>query len=434
MAEVPQDPKSELWLLSTLAAPGNEHLASQHVPRLCPEDFLDPRRKIVFEALRSCVASRVEPSHPVLWQSIESSGKAGLIGGFGGLDEILGAPEVADPTPLVESLINKRRCRELMRAGQVLMRSAEECGADASAIASEVQHVLKGIVSGGGKLQSRTGMDILTKMAHGEALARPGDAKGGSWGDTTLDACVPIPRGEFVSFGARPGVGKTSMMVQAAVASARAGFVPLVLSLESCREKLEARMAAHICRVPFHDLERGKYNAQQVNLIGDEAATLQRIRYMDPPSHTPWSTLEAAIRYETESHGVNLVLLDQFDKIGRGQVGQGSTEAYAFGRVSESLMGMVKDLGIGFVLLCQLKNEDGATPTLGSHADSDRPGKDAGLVMHVYRSRDEKLWLKVQKNRNGGWVEKVWPIYFDGGLQRMCIEERDTSETPKRGI
>jgi hypothetical protein len=220
------------------------------------------------------------------------------------------------------------------------------------------------------------------------------------------------------------------MMAQILVATARKGMTPLGLTMEMAKEKLEARVASHVCGVPFQQLAQGNYGTEAVLALGQDQEALRRIRYLAPPSQTPWGQLEALIRREVEAHGVGCVVLDQFDKIGRGDVGRGSTEAYAYGRVMEAITACVKDLGIGFVLLCQLRNEDGGVPHLGSHADSDRPAKDSGVVLHLFGG--EKKRAILQKNRDGGFVGKVWTIDAQLGIQRLRVNLETTEEEPQR--
>lgn len=424
---LPSDVVAERTLIGNLCAPGAERAASMICPGLDEHDFIDPRNKVILEALKNLLRLRLEPSVMAIHSDLARTGRDHLVGGFGGLVEHLATEDVLYPSQLADLVKSKRRCRDLMRMGEKLMRDASSPGADPLELVTEYQSQIKAISSGGQRNTSTTGRNILDRMASFEALRGSKDACGGKWGDLDLDSMCPVPSGEFAVFGGRPGMGKSTMMSQGMYASAAHGFNVLGLTMEMSRDKLEARIAAHIIGKPFSDLAKGRYDTADVKAINEHEHILSKIRYMDPQAQTPWSQLEAMIRYEVDVHGVNTVFLDQFDKIGRGQVGQGSSEAYAFGRVSEGIMAMCKDLGIGFVLLVQLKNENEAEPTLGSHADSDRPGKDAGVVVHLYKT-GENMKAKIQKNRDGGWVGKILDIEVNGACQRITSKPKTTSD------
>lgn len=433
---LPSDLLSERTLIGNICAPGAERFASMIAPGLDADDFLDPKNKVILEALKNLLRMRLEPSIAAIHSELVKQGRDGLVGGFGGLAEHLSVDDVVRPGELAAIVKSKRRLRDLMKLGESLMRESSSPCAEPFELITSFQESVKKISAGGLRQTSTTGTNILDRMACFEALRSHKDACGGKWGDVELDSMCPIPAGEFAVFGGRPGMGKSTMMSQGLYASAAHGFKPLGLTMEMSKDKLEARIAAHVLGVPFSELAKGRYDTESVTEIGKHADILRNIRYMDPQSQTPWSQLEAMIRYEVDVHGVTTVFLDQFDKIGRGQVGQGSSEAYAFGRVSEGIMGMVKDLGIGFVLLVQLKNESEAEPTLGSHADSDRPGKDAGVVVHLFKS-GENMKAKIQKNRDGGWVGKIMDAKVDGACQRITCTNAKTETTtakPKKDM
>jgi hypothetical protein len=137
------------------------------------------------------------------------------------------------------------------------------------------------------------------------------------------------------------------------------------------------------------------------------------------------------IRHEVDRYGVQLVLLDQFDKIGRPSIQKGSSEAYAFGAVSTGIVGLTQELGIGFVLCCQLKGDaEGREPTLADHADSDRPGKDSAVVLHLWRNKDNALKGKIQKNRDGSNVGRRLDLELLGHCQ--TIREVDSEITDRK--
>lgn len=432
MKQIPEDLDSERSLLATLCAPGAEHAASLCVPALCGDDFMHPNHRAIFEALREILEGHEEVNPLTLRDALVRSGRLDAVGGYSSLMEILNGEEVGKPMALVGILIAHRRRREILRLAGQMYRSCEDATVDPDEVIGTTQEELHRIGREGRRDEGEGWDEILHNMASFEPFRRKGPERMGWWGIPTLDQVAPIPGGEFVTVGARPGVGKTALASQIAVESARKGIAVLVVSLELPRESMRARLASYMGSISMNQLKRGDYTSAAVTMIGQQADTLAKGRIQAPLQGTPWPKLEAMIRYEVDRHGIQLVILDQFDKIGRPGVGRGSTEAYAFGAVSTGIMALCKDLNIGFVLLCQLKGDaEGREPTLADHADSDRPGKDASVVVHLWRTKDNDLKARIQKNRDGSFVGKRLDLDFKGEHQRFHEIEMDT-EAPAR--
>ena len=435
--QVPQDVEAERSLLSTLSAPGAEQAAALWLPNLTAQDFIHPAHQAVLEALRAIIAQGTEPGLTLLADQLQVQGTMGRVGGLTDLANILGAEEVANPQALVDILHAHRRRRELMRLTHQAYVRAKDSTEDPDALIHDSQVELARISRDGRRDQGEGWDEILTQMASFEAFRRPGPDRGGWWGIPTLDDVAPIPAGEFTTIGARPGVGKTALMTQVAIESARKGIKTLVITLELPLITMRARLASYLAMVSVGVLKRGDYEYSHVTAVGQQADVLAAGRTHALPAGIPWPKLEALIRFEVARHGVQLVLLDQFDKIGRAAVGRGSSEAYAFGAVSTGILEVAKDLGIGICLMCQLKGDaQDREPSLSDHADSDRPGKDAGVVLHLWRNKDGETRAKLHKNRDGSNVGRVFPLDFDGRTQhfRQIEKNTDSASCPNQPV
>ena len=425
--EVPHDPEAERSLLTTLCAPGADHAASMCVPFLSPEDFFVPAHRAVFEALKAVLPGEV--SLTTMSDTLDRQGSLGKVGGFSGLATLLNGEEVGRPQVLVEILTGHRRRRDLLRLAYQIEVQGQDSAEDPEDLIHQAQGELARIMRDGRKDGGEGWMEVLHQMASFEPFRAPGAERGGWWGLPTLDQYAPIPVGEYVTIGARPGVGKTALFTQVAIESARKGIKPLTVSLELNRHSLKARLASYLAQISVASLKRGDYGDQSVQEVGRQAGLLEMGRLNCPTAGTPWPKLEAMIRAEVDRYGVQLVLLDQFDKIGRPDIKRGSSEAYAFGAVSTGIMGLAQELGIGFVLCCQLKGDaEGREPTLSDHADSDRPGKDAGVVFHLWRNRENILKGKLQKNRDGSYVGKTLELDLLGHAQRFREVDRTVTD------
>jgi len=366
-----------------------------------------------------------------IWQELKRTGKDSKIGGVDWIFDMFRAEEVQRPEVLVDSLNGFRHRRELIHLAGRLSVQAFDPMSDPSESIHLAQDELHRVSLDGRKDDGESWEEILTAMSSHERFKTKGPDAMGHWGIPTLDQVAPIPAGEYVTVGARPGVGKTAMMTQIAVESAKRGLKTLVVTMELSRVSMRARLASYMAQVPVADLKRGNYNHHHAQrMVDDYQTALIAGRIQSPSPGIPWAKLDAMIRYEVDKYGIQLVLLDQFDKIGRPSVGRGSSEAYSFGHVSTGIMALAKELEIGFVLLCQLKGDaEGREPTLADHADSDRPGKDPAVVVHLWRDKENKVKAKIQKNRDGGFVGKRLSLDFQGDCQRF-LEIQDETDAP----
>lgn len=430
---IPEDVAAEECLLATLAEPGNEKMALMELAKLSVEDFIHPSHRAVFLALKENIGAGVENHLMLIKNKLAEQGKLSLVGGLPWLMALLAKEKIQRPSVVVAVLHEKRRRRQLMRLGQALIDKSSS-GEPPEETITQAQGDLKTISETGRSLQSVSAMEILHKMASMECLRSGTKDRAGWWGIPALDDLIPIPAGEFTVVGARPGVGKTTFLCQIACASAERGLNVLILTMEIPKEDLEARLGAHLAYTGMKGLKDGTYGPDQVNAVGRHGSALERLRYMDPSAGTTWASLEAMIRYEVDRHRIDLVLLDQLDKIGRPPVAKGSNEAYSFGAVVQGIMATTKEMKIGLVLLCQLKADaQGKEPDLSSHADSDRPGKDGGLVVHLWRTADHTKAI-VQKHRNGPGEGRVFTLDFDGAHQRITESDRATDPVPPQNI
>lgn len=434
MQVIPHDPEVEKSLLVSMAfcAPSENALL---FPRLSEDCFFVPMHKIVFKSMQSLDHKGIPLDALHVWQEIEKRGEGHRVGGNTGIFDLYRAETVQRPEVLADSLTELRHRRELIHLAAHLHTQAFDPMSDPTEAILEAQTGLHKVSLDGRKDDGESWEEIADAMNRQERFRGHGLEAMGYWGISTLDSIAPIPAGEYVTVGARPGVGKTAMMTQIAVESARKGIKTLVVTMELSRVSMRARIASYMAQVPVQTLKRGDYTDRQTREVSNQPNVLANGRIQSPSPGIPWSKLDAMIRYEVDKYGIQLVLLDQFDKIGRPTVGRGSSEAYAFGHVSTGIMALAKDLDIGFVLLCQLKGDaEGREPTLADHADSDRPGKDPAVVVHLWRDKDSNVRAKIQKNRDGGWVGKRICLDFQGDCQRFREIEQETTAPSNHSI
>ncbi len=429
---LPEDVDAERSLLATLCAPGIGDVGKVAARRLTKEHFVHPAHQAVLGALQSLLSDDLEVNAISLKHELERHGTLNRVGGFPGLVELLAAEDVGRPENLVDLLGEKLRQRKIIHVAADLLRKSSKEEQDAASLCAEAMDTLSSISREGRAGRVTSWSEILDMMEAGEAF-RDGDGLcGGYWGIPELDEEAPIPAGQVTFVGARPGIGKTALGTQICVESAVKGRIPLFVQLELPEKTTRARVASYFTRTSVRKFKEGSYHPSDIEAMRRQARILERGGIISPRQGTPWPNIEAMILEDMEHRGSNLVVLDYFQIVGRPNVGKGSSEAYAFAKVSDSIMAFVKDhQDLGFVLLGQLKTDAAnGEPRDGHVADSDRPAKDAALTLMLWRNAQGAVWSVLHKNRDGamGWRKE---LAFEGWSQHFSLATHETQpETP----
>lgn len=325
------------------------------------------------------------------------------------------------------------------------------------------------IMAGGEEHESPCGDEILDRMERGERFAVDPNSEKLAWfGIPELDHEIPASSGNLVIIAARPGRGKTAMVVQALGATSMdrevyeeldggymryiQGLPSLFISLELPKVEAQARIAS------WHSLTRagkfwaGKYRQDDYERLNLKREAMNRILVWAAPSRTPWSRIESKIRGAVLKFGVRVVAIDYFGLIGRPDPGKGSSPFYEAAKLSGQIRSLAQTLNICIILLCQLNREgaegepgmedlretgqleqDAQTilALYGANAKGGATEEPAWAIQAGYTSKAEPVeekqptWIKVLKNRNGKSGQK-YQMHFDGAINHFAVAHSQT--------
>lgn len=442
---VSSDVLAERSLIATICAPGAESVAANLLPTIRSEFFVDPRCRLIFEALEVLMEDEdPEVSSITLRDQLVLMGKSHLVGGIVGIGEVLASDELGRPELLVDILRRHWMARRLAEYGHRLMHSPES-KEDPSTLASEIATDLVNMqMSQADRDETTAGDSIMDRFAH--MLRFSDDQSSGKiahFGIEKLDSGIIVANEDYVIVAARPGCGKTAMAVQMMCQSATKGVNSLFVSLELKKVEAEARIAAWWTGIGYGHLWAGKYGedtAGRFNRVRDAA---NRIEVWHRPSGTDWSEIEAKIRRAVAVRGVKLVFIDYFTLIAKPRGGRSSSDAALWGELSGKIRRLAQSLGIAIVVLCQLNREgDGVKPRLKDLKETGQLEQDAQIVIGLWRGKSEKSgdmeapygrdgevahvesgdevpFLVLLKNRNGN-ANLNLQLQFDGATNRFA--------------
>jgi replicative DNA helicase len=257
----------------------------------------------------------------------------------------------------------------------------------------------------------RRGRNRRSRMSAGEAgdsvlaAAREAKANGGAltgvtWGLKDVDHLTGgMQRKDLILVGARPSMGKTSLMTSCALAAARKGHGIGILSLEMDAQKLMARALSDMTLptnwpVPYVDILKGQLDDAQ----------MANVEHMNQRLHGYPIIVEEAggnvfdIRMKIEAMMERLerqgkakldcIMLDHLGFVEPGTHYKGNRNN-EIGEITRSLKDYAKEYDVAFVLLSQLSRaatqRDNKRPQLSDLRDSGNIEQDADVVVFLHR-------------------------------------------------
>ena len=202
------------------------------------------------------------------------------------------------------------------------------------------------------------------------------------------DKLIELGKGDFVIVGARPGMGKTSFVLNIATNVAKKNKKAVaIFSLEMSGEQLATRLLSSEAMIDSQSLRTGILsNEDWENIAGVTAELSGCDIYVDDTSQIGVTEMRSKLR---RVPNLGLVVIDY---IGLMQCSSNSdNRAQQVGEISRNLKIMAKDFGVPIVCCAQLNRGTEARgvtnkrPTLADLRDSGSIEQDADVVMFLYR-------------------------------------------------
>ncbi len=312
--------------------------------------------------------------------------------------------------------------RELRNTGHsIVARSPAE---DLDAVIDEARRNL-------GKLaESRTTgkIEYVSHLAlgHLEVLATPRTYLKSPW-DALNTAIGGFRPGAMYVIGARPGVGKTVVGLQAAYHLSKEGPVSFH-SLEMSKTELLTRMYAMTSGVYLRNLEKGNlsdYDWKALNKAKDELGE-SNLAIVDKGTQTI-NDIRAHARTLQQNGGLRAIVIDYLGLIHDTIPGRKRYESIS--DFSVSLKALARDFEVPVIALAQLNRQSESrqdkAPALSDLRDSGAIEQDADVVILLRRERSDsdaefeqtRMIMDVAKNRHG--ITGEMDLVFNGGCARV---------------
>lgn len=211
--------------------------------------------------------------------------------------------------------------------------------------------------------------------------------------------------GDLIVIAARPSVGKTTFVMNSAVAAARAGKHVAFFSLEMRRRQLEYRLLSSLAKVPCTRVMNGYVSSAEYPLIAHAFEELNTLPIsIDDRAHQTVQDIRSACRRLKSEGKLDLVVVD-YVQLMQGTIDRkGATRNEELTDISRRLKILTDEVGAPILLLSQLKRLAGRTPALDDLRESGALEQDSDIVGFLHRTNHRQggaTDFTLAKQRNG---------------------------------
>ena len=381
------------------------------------------------------------PPHRTIWAAMGEMTRSGLnvdlIGLTGHLRardslEAVGGPltlsELASDAPTPKMLPHYLSVLEEAEKRRRVIRACHKLGADAHDPDNPVNQLIQqgddmftDLLKTASVARERAWTEVLGKTISQIEAARSAGGKlpGLPTGfDPLDDQTNGYGEGQMWVVAARPGAGKTALLLNLVENLVRAEHPTAIYSAEMFAEELATRSISGQSRIDSLRLARGQIDRADFGRI--ETALQKCINWpiwIDDRADMRLIDIQVGARKLVKQHGVKVVFVDYLQLIKEPDGSRNREDAVR--RLSDGLKQLAKELGITVVALAQLnrsnERREGKRPDKSDLRDSGSIEQDANVVLLLHplepdaTTQSVEVELIVAKCRGG----KLGPILFN---------------------
>jgi replicative DNA helicase len=381
---------------------------------LTAEDFFIHRLRFIWEAYTRLFERRMPIDSLTLSEELEDMGRLEEIGGSAFLTGLLNAVPTTLHAEAYGQIVRAAAIRrKLLSAANQIATLAYDQELELPVVTEQAVAALEGAVlrETGGNLVS---LAEALRQAYDQidALSRSPELPGTPSGLVDLDAKLGnFQAGALYVLAARPGQGKTSLILTAARNAAKSQKRVAVFSLEMPILRLTNRLIAQESGLNVQLLDTGKVSEADWPRLTSAVENLEHLPiYLDDtPALSPLQ-LKAKLRRLHLSVGkLDLVIVDYLQLMRAGQKTENRTQEV--GSISRALKALSKELNVPILAAAQLNRDvekrASSRPQLSDLRESGDIEADADVVMFLHQpdpqpeSPLQPTEIFVAKHRNG---------------------------------
>ncbi len=363
------------------------------------EDFYRPAHRLIYRSMRQLITQNSPIDFLTLRSELISRNALQDIGGEDYLLQIAEyVPSASNASHYAQLVLDKATMRRLEQAGRNIVGIVHDTEIDTAnekVEKAEQEVFVVGRKNLGKYFKHIRGLakeffyDVDNILETGTPMS------GLRVGFTDLDRMTTgFYPGDFVIIGARPAMGKTSLVLDFAINVARdivqkeeRGSIA-IFTLEMSGIQIVRRMAAMISGVSSSVLKTGNISNDQYRALADGCEILYSLPiYIDDGSDITPLEMRGKCRRLKAEHGLSMVIVDYLQLMKGGKRSENRVQEIS--EIARACKSMAKELDIPVIALSQLnrgvENREDKRPQLADIRESGSIEAEADLVMLLYR-------------------------------------------------
>ncbi len=222
-----------------------------------------------------------------------------------------------------------------------------------------------------------------------------------------------LQKSDLIIFAGRPGMGKTSFMLSAAINMARLNKRIAIFSMEMGIDQIVQRLISMEAAINSQNLRSGQLTQKEYSRFMQAAGKLSQFRIFidDSAALSPLDLRTKCLRLARE-HGVDLVVVDYLQLMNAGGAYQ-NNRVQEVSYISRHMKELARELNVPVLSAAQLsravEQRQDKRPQLSDLRESGSLEQDADIVMFLYRDEvyneatefPNQADIIIAKHRNG---------------------------------
>ncbi|MFB3894608.1 MAG: replicative DNA helicase [Phycisphaerae bacterium] len=383
-----------------------------------PEHFYRPSHQAIYEILIGMQEARKPVDLVHFNEELRRLGREKQVGGIEYVVSLVeGVPNAANAEHYAKIVRDKALLRSLILAGNEIIRDVHDSHDEPANVIDRAEEVVFKIAQEHIGDQAVRVDGLLTALFERMQAQEGQLITGVSSGYGELDNLTSgFQNGEMIILGARPSMGKTSLLLNFAEHMAVVDKKPVVVfSLEMSKEQLAQRLLASYSKFDLRQMRRGSISPESWTKLQMAAGDLEQAPlFIDDSPMLTVLQLRAKARRLHAAHGIQCVLVDYLQLM--SYAGRADSRQEQITEISRGIKALARELKIPVICAAQLNrgptDRPSQRPRMSDLRESGSIEQDADVVMLLhnedYYHKGEEGYspvgfteLILEKQRNG---------------------------------
>lgn len=380
-------------------------------------DFYILRNAWVWEAMERLHTIGDVIEFVTVANELRGMGRLEQIGGVGYLSYTIAQAATAINAEAYGQIVRRAAVRRyLLEAANTIAMLARDENIDITRIIQQAESTLFSVTENESRKETEHINTVAAELIEnlGYLLDNPDEIEGMPTGFIDLDQILGgVQRNDLLILAARPGMGKTSFMLNLTANSARTGTKVAYFSLEMSNSQLLQRMISSETGFNTHTLRTAQLSSSDWSVVLAAANGLGELPiYLDDTPALSVMQLRSKCRRLKKDHGLDLVVVDYLQLMSGDTRTDNRVQEISY--ISRGLKEIARELNVGMIAGSQLsravEQRADKRPVLSDLRESGSIEQDADIVMFIYRDdiyngdeseRPNEADIIIAKHRNG---------------------------------